>query len=106
MYSERCIKKTNNWISQITAHLQMSEVLAALASYNLNLQASIWGTTERKKKLNYAKALIWQFSSHSWGLPAICLSVCVGVVMPVWSFWSSEQSIVQSDNPIKETGPA
>lgn len=27
----------------------MSEVLAALASYNLNLQASILGTTERKK---------------------------------------------------------
>lgn len=37
---------------------------------------------------------------------SICPSVCVGVAMHVWSFWSLERRIVQSDNPIKESGPA
>ena len=51
----------------------------------------------------------WQCACQPWGLRvrlSITPSVCTGVVMPVWSFRDLERSIVQSDSPIKETGPA
>lgn len=42
---------------------------------------------------------------HSLGL--ICLSIHLrGCGHACLKFWGSERSIVQSDNPIKETGPA